>query len=442
MKRPRTLRSRIVLYFCGYLAVLLTLYSGALIGIFRISEDLIFERQLSEISDRIARHLETHGKIPDCLPMHISAYTDLTRVPSHLQPFVKNREPGILEFSGQAFSAHAAIVPLAAMGQTLFVFYDVGSIESSEQLESLMKLGLMILGSSVLFLGWILARSLSNRILTPVTELVATVRALPLDQDHATLDFDPTPDEVGTLARTISHLLKRISAFTRREREFTSHASHELRTPVSIIKGAMEIISNKIDRADLSLQRPMQRIGRAVTDIEMLIDTFLLLARQGQLPDKNETCSLAVVIEKVVADYRYLLANKPVEVNMRAADAGTLSAPPSIVTIALGNLVRNAFQYTIQGEVEIVALADRVRITDSGPGFDDARARGGLGLTIVKRLCKRMHWQFHILGRPGQGTSAELIFFPNGPGNGRQMGPPVEKTKIQRQDGEKASHQD
>lgn len=442
MKRPRTLRSRIVLYFCGYLAALLALYSAALIGMFRISEDLIFERQLSEISDRIARHLETHGKIPDCLPMHISTYTDLTHVPSHLQKYVKNREPGILEFWEDTLSAYAAIVPLASSGKMLFVFYDVGSIESSEQLESLMKLGLMILGSSILFLGWVLARSLSNRILTPVSELAATVRALPLDKDHATLDFDPTPDEVGTLAQTISHLLKRISAFTRREREFTAHASHELRTPVSIIKGAMEIISSKIDPADISLQRPLERIGRAVTDIEMLIDTFLLLARQGQLPDKNETCSLAVVIEKVVADYRYLMNNKPVEVNMRAADAGTLPAPPSIVTIALGNLVRNAFQHTMRGEVEIMVLADRVRITDSGPGFDGARARGGLGLTIVKRLCKRMHWQFQISGRPGQGTSAELIFFPNDPGNGQQMGPLVEKTKIQRQDGEKASQQD
>ena len=69
----------------------------------------------------------------------------------------------------------------------LYVFYDVGTIEPSEQLESFMKLALVIIGLAVIIMGWILARSLSNRILTPISELAGVVRSLPLDKDSAML---------------------------------------------------------------------------------------------------------------------------------------------------------------------------------------------------------------------------------------------------------------
>jgi signal transduction histidine kinase len=233
-----------------------------------------------------------------------------------------------------------------------------------------------------------------------------------LDEDSAALCSFTTPDEIGTLAQTINQLLRRISKFSRREREFTSHVSHELRTPVTVIKGAVEILKGRCRQEDLATQHPLARIERSVTDIEMLIDTFLLLARKEQYPNKDETCNLQTIVEKVVASYHYLLETKPVEVELRTANSGTVQTPSSLVTIALGNLVRNAFQYTVRGKVEIVALADRVRVLDSGPGIDASRK--GVGLTIVERLCERMNWKLLISGSPGEGTRADLIFTPYG----------------------------
>jgi signal transduction histidine kinase len=83
------------------------------------------------------------------------------------------------------------------------------------------------------------------------------------------------------------------------------------------------------------------------------------------------------------------------------------------VTITLGNLVRNAFQYTMQGKVKILVCTDRVSVCDSGPGITASRRGAGLGLTIVERLCEKLHWRFIINSTPNQGTRADLIFNAN-----------------------------
>jgi signal transduction histidine kinase len=385
-------------------------YSFALIGMLKSSEDLVFNRQLSEIAGTIKQHIETHGKLPSYLPMHITLYQELSSVPSWLQDFVSNRDPGVFEINGDGFDYHAAIVPIESIDRTLYVFYDVGSVESTESFQSLMMLAFLAGGLGVLIMGWLLAMSVSNRILNPIIKLAGEVQSLSLDETTDRLHYPTTRDEIGTFVSTINRLLERISEFTRREREFTSHASHELRTPVTVIKGAVEILKGGIDKEGYKIQQPMSRIERAVSDMEKLIEAFLLLARQGEKPDQDEDCDLPEVIKSVVDTYRHILKNKPVEVKVRAMNSLTVQAPSSFVAIALGNLVRNAFMYTKKGEVRITLLEDRVIVLDSGPGIDPSWQGKGLGLTIVKRLCERMSWQFIITGPHGEGTRAELIF--------------------------------
>ncbi len=410
MKAPGKLRSRIVLYFCGYLAILLAVYTAALSGMLKLSEDLAFNRQIAEIAARIARHLEEHGKIPASLPMHVSAYPDLSQVPARLQRFVAGHGPGVFEINADRLDYHAALVPNLSTGRMLYVFYDVASIESTERFQSFMTFALGGIGLGVLAMGWLLSRALANRILNPVSELAREVQSLSPDAGPVALQTAITPDEIGTLASTISQLLGRIAEFTRREREFTAHASHELRTPVTVIKGAVELLKSRSDANDARIQRPLARIEHAGKDMEMLIDTFLLLAREGQTPPSDATCHLPTIVQEVVAAYRHLLETKPVAVTVHTEHGGLLPVPCSLVTIALGNLVRNAFQCTLQGKVEIQAFCDRVSVCDSGPGFDSSRRGTGIGLTIVERLSERMNWRFVITGASGEGTRAELIF--------------------------------
>ncbi|MGD9158369.1 MAG: HAMP domain-containing sensor histidine kinase [Desulfobacteraceae bacterium] len=410
MIKPQTLNARIIFFFCGYLTILLLIYSSALIIMFRFAEDMVFKRQLTEISGSVKEHMEKYGKMPLDLPRHISVFQDLPSIPQHLRSYIISREPGIIEINGDDFNYHAAILKIQPGNRVIYILYDTGTIEANERFESIIILALLVLTSTVVIIGLLLAKSVSNRILNPIIKLAKEVEALAPDDTSTRLHYTTAKDEVGTLVRTINQLLGRISEFTRREREFTAHASHELRTPVTVIKGAVEIIKNRNNDTKSGIKQPLSRVERAVSEMEKLIETFLLLARQGQKPGEDESCDLSAVIKNVLDACLHILGNKPVDVNLNIPDSQIVQAPASLVSIAVGNLVRNAFMYTGEGKVDVSAYNDRVVIKDSGPGIDPAQEGKGLGLTIVKRICERLGWQFKITSHRNGGTCAELVF--------------------------------
>jgi signal transduction histidine kinase len=410
MKKPQTLRSRIIFFFCGYLTILFLIYSVALEGIFRISEDLVFSRQLEEISKNIKSNIEEYGKEPVDLPEHISVYHHFSDIPLFLRKYIKNRESGIVEIVGKEYNYHASILKIEQHPEPIYIFYNTGTMQADDTFESIMILSLIAITFLVGIIGFLLAWSVSNRILNPIVKLAHEVEMLSPDETSARLHYGTTKDEIGTLVSTINRLLEKISEYTIREREFTAHASHELRTPVTVIKGAVEVIRNRSGEETTLFQQPLSRIERAVSEMEKLIETFLLLARQGQKPGEDEQCDLSATVRKVVDSCRHIIGNKPVHVKLMLPDSLAVQAPESLVSIAVGNLVRNSFMYTSEGKVDISVHKDRVVISDNGPGIDPAQEGKGLGLTIVKRLCERMKWSFTIISNAGEGTCVELIF--------------------------------
>ncbi len=410
MKKLATLKTRIVYFFCGYLAILLMLYSGALFGMLHMSEDQVFKRQVKDIANIVERNLEESGELPNHLPKYITAYEGLSNVPSELKGYIAGLRSGYHEIDGDGFDYHISIVDIPTRDRILYVFYDVASIETTDRFEMLILLGLTSAGLIVLAIGWSLAKSVSKRILNPIVKLAQEVQSLSPDDLTTRLHYNSTKDEVGTLVNTINRLLESVSDFTTREREFTAHASHELRTPVTVIKGAVEIIKSRSNEKTTVIQQPLSRIGRAVSEMEKLIETFLLLARQGEKPDEDEWCDLSAVITGVVESCRHILEGKPVEVTLNIPGSLTVQAPESLTSIAVSNLIRNSFMYTQEGNVDISIAKDRIFVRDSGPGIDPAQQGKGLGLTIVKRLCERLNWNFNIVSQQGKGTSAELRF--------------------------------
>jgi signal transduction histidine kinase len=349
--------------------------------------------------------------VPDNLPPHVTAFTRLSEVPLNLQPYLDGQHEGDLEINDVELDFYVAIRRAVKIDSPIYIFYNVSSIELAEAYERYLLLGVAGIGICVLLAGFVAARSVASQLSTPLARLTAEVQDLSLHSPAPSLSQCNSPDELGTLARTIGGLLERVEAFTHREREFTSHASHELRTPATVIKGAAEILETR--GADVpGIREPTARIQRAVGEIETLINTFLLLAREHEIPAVR-VCELREITEDVVAAHRHLLQGKPVEVDVRASQAGAARVAPAVVSIAVGNLVRNAFMYTTQGQITLQVLADRVVVTNPAGGHGVTNGEG-LGLAIVRRLCKRMGWTFTISDGAGGVTHAELIFHSQG----------------------------
>ncbi|MGE5167514.1 MAG: sensor histidine kinase, partial [Deltaproteobacteria bacterium] len=233
-------------------------------------------------------------------------------------------------------------------------------------------------------------------------------------------------DEVGALAAAFDDYARKLTALVERDREFNADVSHELRTPLAVIATTTELLLNAENLTDKVRER-LKRIERASRQSAELTNALLLLSRsERSAPADGETTDVTQVVEQVIDVYRAHLGKKPVEVRMDVEHAIEVVAPASVVAVALGNLIGNAFKYTQAGEVVVTVGSGKVMVEDTGPGIkpEDAerlfergvRGEGaggkgaGLGLAIVRRLCELYDWRVTLSPRPQGGAVATLDF--------------------------------
>src|SRR5690348_4023295 len=280
----------------------------------------------------------------------------------------------------------------------------------------------------IYFATWLTYRA-SRKALSPVIALAKVVRRWnpnhPEPESLAPANLPAASDsDVEVLVTALYNFANRLEAFVERERNFTRDASHELRTPLTVMKIAVDVLADE----DMSpfAQRSLARIRRSVREMEALIETFLVLARESDTGLRDEDFLANDVVSAEVARYRELLAGKPVQLELVEHARFALHAPPRVFAVMIGNLIRNACLYTEQGTVTIEVDADSVQVVDTGSGMSEedlerafqAFYRGsrtgstghGIGLAIVRRVADRYGWQVTLESALGQGTVAVAHF--------------------------------
>lgn len=282
----------------------------------------------------------------------------------------------------------------------------------------------LLLAYTVAWVGY----RLSRNAVSPLIQLAHRVEAFDARYgDLKDLDFHieaKSGSEVQILASALQQFVERVNHFLHRERNFTRNASHELRTPLAVMRANLDSLQRRTaDQADLAV--PLERMQRTVSDMEKLLETLLILAREDESRLPREAIIINdLVIERIEQVSRAL--DKPaVKVSLKADSLVQLQVPPKVLAIVIDNLLRNAINYTERGEVVVRIQDASLSIRDNGPGMDadllqrvyepfergENSAQGfGLGLTIVKRLCDRFGWQIAIQSEPGAGCIATLLW--------------------------------
>jgi signal transduction histidine kinase len=285
-------------------------------------------------------------------------------------------------------------------------------------------------GSVVLFtllsllIGWWSA----SRVMSPVSDLAKRLGRSGGSTSPAPLAPHFPDDEVGELAKALDDYASRLTEVVQRDREFNADVSHELRTPLAVIRGAVELLLSRPELDEKTRAR-LLRIQRAEQQCTDLISALLLLSRNER---GHGNTDVAKVAEQLLDAHRVQMGAKPLQLRLEG-DAGqvVVDAPEAAVNVALGNLVGNAVKYTQQGEVVVRLREDAVEVIDSGPGLsaeDAARLfergyrgthaehsqGGGIGLSIVRRLCALYDWSVRVVPGEHQGVVATLSFRPNG----------------------------
>jgi two-component system, OmpR family, sensor kinase len=241
-------------------------------------------------------------------------------------------------------------------------------------------------------------------------------------------------DEVRVLAEAFNHMLDRLAEAFAGQRAFVEDASHELRTPITVIRGQLEVLAAQENPSIEEVHRVERLVQREITRITRLVDDMLVLA---QAERRDFLRVEAVDLRPFVADLWdgvSLTASRRFELG--PIPDGRLDADPDRVAQALRNLARNAIEHTAEDSglvrLEVDPLApDKLRfaVLDDGPGIPSderervferfhrtdrgrSRAQGGagLGLAIVRAIAESHGGQVRAAERRnGDGARIELV---------------------------------
>ena len=311
-------------------------------------------------------------------------------------------------------------------GQRLYLTFDRSSVGRLAAYYGLAPLALVLL---VLYLSTWLGFRASRRALSPVMALARSVRELdPNAPDPAVFEPARLPmgadDEVGELAAALAWFAHRLNEFMDRERHFTRDASHELRSPLTVIQMACDVLLQGTSLGEPE-RRAVMRIRRAARDMEELTAAFLLLARESETGLPTETVRINDLVATELERALPLAEGRPVAMQVEARCLLSLNAPEKVLSVLLGNLLRNAVAYTHAGRVRVEIQPDAVVIEDTGVGLPAGRLRDldqpfvrgstggpgyGVGLTIVRRLSDRFGWPVEFTSQVGVGTRVRVTF--------------------------------
>jgi len=339
---------------------------------------------------------------------------------------LRGRAPGMHELRSE--TGFRTLHVSERRGVRLLLVFDGEGVQLLTTYYGLVPLALVLV--ALYLTAWIGYRA-THRVLSPITSLAREIRRMDvgaLDPDVLRQErFVGDPDqEVSVLASALADFTERLDAFVERERNFTRDASHELRSPLTVISMAVEVLRGNPDLGTAG-HRALDRIDRAARDMRELVEAFLLLARESGTELEREWLSVNELVETELDRARLTLP----ETRATFETDGVLyvRAPRQVLASLIGNLVRNALSHAAEDRVRIRLEAEELLIEDFGAGMapeELARAfepfyRGGsgaadghgVGLTIVRRLSDRFGWPVAIDSTPGVGTRVR-IRFPEG----------------------------
>jgi len=428
MKFRHSLRFRIVMAFCLFGAVLGCVYAAIVyFSLDKIDDHLVNRRLVQEVEYLLDRYQKNDAASASPTSPHIMAFVGTDRMPDYMKQQVGGLPEGYHEFYWQGDEYHVAVKVVPQLVEPLYLLYEVSVLEFTEKRKTIIAI---VLASGVVLvvgLGLWIGLILSRQVIAPVSYLAEQVAGSEPDKLPTNLSESFHDDEVGVLARALERSLRRIHAFVDREQHFTSDASHELRTPVTVIKGAIEVLRINGFGNESAAKRPLKRIERAVNNMEQIIENLLWLAREEAVYDSGQTCKVVPVIKETIDHHRHLFAEKPVEISYITEGNPELKAPAAILKMVIANLIQNAYNHTAEGKVTVHISDDCMTVTDTGDGIALSELQSvtephvygknskgyGLGLAIVKRLCRRFNWKFEIESEIGRGTTVRLVFTPS-----------------------------
>lgn len=289
---------------------------------------------------------------------------------------------------------------------------------------------LIIATPIILIIFLLIANILINKTLSPVKEVIASVKSISANNLSNRINTDNIPSEINELVATFNRLLSNLEESFKKITDFSNNASHELKTPLTVIRGEIEV-ALKQDRKPQEYKEILKDILEESISIQKIINQLLFLAKKdtSELKSNFEELYLDEIITDTLLQVEKFALTKNIHIKVKKIIPSTIYANETLLKIAINNLLRNAIMYS-KNDTHIDIYMDEnskeylLKIEDRGYGIseedlpfiferfyraDKARSRKeggtGLGLAIVKMILDIHHYIIEVESTQDMGTT-------------------------------------
>jgi heavy metal sensor kinase len=326
------------------------------------------------------------------------------------------------------------VYPSSGTGTRVYHIRTGQSIIYIDRILQKIQLLLLLLVPIILLFAGLGGWYLTGRALKPIADITRTARDISLYHLDRRLPRPHSDDELSELVHTLNDMINRIEKGVRNIQQFTADASHELRTPITAMRGEIEVALRRT-RSREDYKETLKSSLQELQWMEKMVNDLLLLSRAdaGELNLNIEPCNLAELIQECYHTQTYTAQKKNIRFQINIADK-SFTAPIDSYRIrqVLCNLLDNALKYTADGGMVTINAeknnsAVEISITDNGCGIaendlplvfnrfyraDKSRGReeysSGLGLSICKWIVEAHRGKIELQSSINKGTTVTV----------------------------------
>ncbi|HLO53717.1 MAG TPA: HAMP domain-containing sensor histidine kinase [Saprospiraceae bacterium] len=387
------------------------------------AEMLEREHREADANPVFVQLVDIHGKTVDKSPNLKEAI--LTFDPAH-----KGNIQGQYTLNNRRIRQTQVVVTLE--GKSYGYIVTAVSSENAEQLIASLRNHFFWSFPIILLILFLVTRFLADRSIQPIKQIISTSNTITSQNLDARIALPEQKDELHELTTAINALLGRIHKSIDREKQFTSDAAHELKTPLAVLKGTLEVLVRK----PRTTEEYHEKIHDSIKEIDRLNDIteqLLILARiEHDHAMEVKSIELNDFIADISTRFHQQLQTKSIQLHHTPTEKINIKTNTKLLQMVIENLLSNAIKYSDEGKNIYITTGTQhgktyFKIQDEGFGiateeiqkifnpFYRAHAltqkgiKGtGLGLSIVQKACDQLGVSIDIQSRIGEGTEVRL----------------------------------
>jgi signal transduction histidine kinase len=310
------------------------------------------------------------------------------------------------------------------------LYFSQNGIEASLFLVQLRLTAIFLSVIIVLLVTFLSALSLGFT-LSPLRRIIKQVKEITAEDLSKRLDEEGSENEIKELAVQINKLLASVDVAYSRQKKLVSDASHELKTPISVIQGYSQLLMRWGKDQKEILDEGLESIAREADNMKRIVEQLLFLAKIGKYILNKQEIVCSELLTKVVDGYKLAVPDRSVV--LRVKSECKITSDPALITECVRAIVDNAIKYS-PADTEVIISCEKVGdkahilIQDFGAGIkeedkkrifdrfyrcDNTRTRGGnstgLGLTICKSITELLGADIKVESELNKGSIFTLI---------------------------------